>query len=71
MIYSKPILGKCGVRSKISKKMVFGICCDYARECKSELIKKIGFFGAEKYRWRYENWNKNDIKMYETNRRNK
>lgn len=68
MIYNKPILGKCGVRSKISKKMAFGICCDCARECKSELIKKIGFWESQKYRWQYDNWNKNDIKMNEINK---
>ena len=61
MVYDKPILGKCGIRSKVSKKMAFGICCDYAREYKQELIKKIGYWESEKYRWMYSNWSQKDL----------
>lgn len=60
-IYKQPIKGKCGIRSGVSGKMVFGICCDTAKECKSELTAHVGYYGSLKWRWHTSQWNENDL----------
>ena len=62
--YDPPIVGKVGVRSGVSKKMAFGICCDTKKEALDKLRKRIGWDSA-KWRWKTDSWNKADIKDYE------
>lgn len=62
--YNPPIVGKVGVRSGVSKKMAFGICCDTKKEALDKLRKRIGWDSA-KWRWKTDSWSKADIKDYE------
>lgn len=66
--YNPPIVGKVGVRSGVSKKMAFGICCDTKKEALAELRGRIGWDSA-KWRWKTDSWNKADIKEYEEYKR--
>ena len=62
--YNPPTLGKVGVRSGVSKKMVFGICCDTKKEALGELRSRIGS-DSVKWRWKTDFWNNADINDYE------
>ena len=62
--YNPPIVGKVGVRSGVSKKMAFGICCDTKKEALDELRSRIGWDSA-KWRWKTDSWSKADMKDYE------
>lgn len=66
MTYTKPIIGKFGIRCRITKRMWFGICADTRRECKTVLFHKIGFWESQNRRWQVSQWNENDIKINET-----
>lgn len=62
--YNPPIVGKVGVRSGVSKKMVFGICCDTKKEALAELRSRIGW-DSVKWRWKTDSWSKADMNDYE------
>lgn len=62
--YNPPIVGKVGIRSGVSKKMAFGICCDTKKEALAELRSRIGWDSA-KWRWKTVSWSKADMKDYE------
>lgn len=62
--YNPPIVGKVGVRSGVSKNMVFGICCDTKKEALAELSNRIGR-DSFKWRWKTDSWSKADMKGYE------
>ena len=62
--YNPPVLGKIGLRSSVSKKMAFGICCDTKKEARDELRNAIGW-DAAKWRFKTASWNKADMKEYE------
>ena len=66
--YDKPIKGKMGAFSTVSKNMCFGICCDTSKEAKSELVSMVGYWDAQKYRWRIKQWTAEDIKNDEERR---
>ena len=69
MTYTKPIIGKFGIRSRITKKMAFGICADTKRECKTALIYKIGYWESQRYRWQVSQWRKSDLELMECGKR--
>ena len=62
--YNPPVVGKIGVRSGVSKKLAFGICCDSKKEALAELRSRIGR-DSLKWRWKTASWNKEDLKQYE------
>ena len=62
--YNPPIVGKAGVRSGVSKRLVFGICCDTKKEALNELRSRIGWDSA-KWRWKIASWSKDDMNDYE------
>lgn len=64
-IYKNPVLGKYGIRSGVSKNLVFGICCDTALECWEQLDKHMGYWDTQKYRWFISQWYEDDIKEQE------
>lgn len=66
--YNPPIVGKVGVRSGVSKKMAFGICCDTKKEALDELRNRIGW-DSVKWRWKTDSWSKADMKEYEEYKR--
>lgn len=66
--YNPPIVGKVGVRSGVSKKMAFGICCDTKKEALDELRNRIGWDSA-KWRWKTDSWSNADMKDYEDYKR--
>ena len=66
--YNPPIVGKVGVRSGVSKKMAFGICCDTKKEALDELRNRIGW-DSVKWRWKTDSWGNADIKEYEEYKR--
>lgn len=61
-VYTTPIAGKLGVRSGVSHKMVFGICCDSKKECMDSLRSRIGYYQSLKWRWIISQWNSKDLK---------
>lgn len=63
--YKIPLKGKLGIRSGVSKKMVFGICCDSKKECMNELRLHIGYYDSLKWRWHTSQWNNDDLVDYQ------
>jgi len=63
MKYNPPAKGKFGIYSALSKRKVFGICCDTKKECFDELKKHIGY-DAQKYRWKCSLWTDSDLQAH-------
>lgn len=63
--YKTPVKGKFGVRSGVSGKMAFGICCDSKKECMSELSAHVGYYDSLKWRWHVSQWNDEDLSYHQ------
>lgn len=68
MIYNQPLKGKLGMKSAVSKNMVFAICCDTKKECLDLLYSRISYYDRLKYRWRCVPWDDKDIEKYNENK---
>lgn len=65
MIYKNPVKNKYGIRSGISKRMCFGICCDSKKECRDQLKSKVGYYDSLKYRFVVSQWGENDLEEHQ------
>lgn len=64
MIYKIPVKGKYGIRSGVSKRMCFGICCDSKKECRDKLKNKVGYYDSLKYRFIVSQWSDSDLEEH-------
>lgn len=63
--YKEPVKGKLGIRSHISKRMCFGICCDTKKECLDELRDRVGYYDSFKYRFHTSSWSESDMLQHQ------
>ena len=63
--YKHPVKGKLGIRSGVSKRMCFGICCDSKKECREELQNHVGYYDSLKYRFHISEWSDNDLQEHQ------
>lgn len=64
-VYKTPIKGKLGIRSGVSKRMCFGICCDSKKECMEELRGSVGYYDSLKWRFHVSTWGDEDMRQHE------